>query len=165
MPVVLFTFHAYRSWSEANPRGYLQRGTSGVQSPNPKLAEHRHKIAKQPPTRFTGVLREAVLAAAEDACARRDWSIYAGSCTPTHAHLLVAWIDSKQSTRRVAGQMKRAIGFQLSRDTQGEPRKWFSRGWDATPICDQSHLHHLMENYLPQHEQQGGVVRVWRSTR
>lgn len=45
MPVYLFTFHAYRSWREDNPNGYVQRGRAGIQPPNKALADYRAGIA------------------------------------------------------------------------------------------------------------------------
>ena len=47
MPVMLFTFHAYRSWTEDNARGYLQRGAhmlprQGREFPWRSVQDYKH---------------------------------------------------------------------------------------------------------------------------
>ena len=89
MSVYLITIHTYRSWSEDNPRGYVQRGQSGVQPPQPKLAEYRAGVATDPPVRFDrGQMRIAVETARE-VCVNLGERPVAASCTATHLHVLV----------------------------------------------------------------------------
>ena len=162
MPVALYTFHTYRSWSEANPRGYIQRGQPGVQQPNEGIARHRASRAIQPPMRLDGDLREQALRASLDACERRELILYAGSCTLTHLHLLVGIGSTERTLEDWARRLKRGIGFQLADVTGISGRKWFSRGWDIKRVEDRDHLTHLVEEYLPKHVAEGGVVRIFR---
>lgn len=101
MPVALVTLHAYRSWSEASPRGYVQRGESGVQRANKRLAAARAARALAPPARFDEAQRGFILDEARDIARRRRWRLHAGSCTGTHVHLVVSWRSSDIEEKQV----------------------------------------------------------------
>ena len=59
VPVYLVTTHAYRSWSEGNPRGYVQRG-QGLQKTSERLARWRADNARQEPARFSADVRKVI---------------------------------------------------------------------------------------------------------
>jgi REP element-mobilizing transposase RayT len=160
MPVALITIHAYRSWTEDNPRGYVQRGTPGVQRPNERLATHRAMIAKHPRVLFEAGQRALLIKAAAEVCASLTWRLHAAAVTPTHIHLLVSWKQRDTLVREISTLLKRKLGNRLSRRKGSRGNRWFSRGVDETPVRDRRHFDHLCGQYLPQHVEQNGVF--WR---
>ena len=161
MPVGLFTNHAYRSWSEGNPRGYVQRGKPGVQPPNVRLAQHRAAIATAPPVRFDRQQMDLLINSAREVCQELGWRLHAAACTPTHVHLVVSWKDSTPQ-RQVMTLLKRKLGHRLSKHKGTNGNRWFSRGGDEKPVTDRRHFDHLLRKYLPGHMNQHGVF--WRET-
>lgn len=150
MPVYLITFHAYRSWSEDNPRGYVQRGQPGIQPPSSALERYRNKIAKRMPVRFSLSQRQQLLEMYCDICTRRSWTPYAGAITDTHLHLLLSW-KTWQPLKHVTWTLKRLLGMSLSKQANVTGSQWFSRGCDRKRIHDHDHFTHLMDTYLPRH--------------
>lgn len=90
MPIYLLTLHAYRSWTEDNPRGYVQRGRPGIQSPQPRLAQYRARIAKHPSARLDRAQMHLSLDVTREVCENLNHGPLAGSCTATHLHALVS---------------------------------------------------------------------------
>lgn len=157
MPVYLLTLHAYRSWREDDPRGYVQRGKAGVQKPNAGLARYRDSTAKQPPAGFDA--HDLIIGAVRDVCGHRDWRPHGVSVTPTHVHVLVSWRGDAEA-RDVAATLKRIVGLRLSKAAGQVGRRWFSRGSDETRVRDPQHFEFLLEIYLPKHVNEGG--KYWR---
>ncbi len=115
MPVFHFTLHAYRSWHEDDPRGYVQRGEEGVQPPNPKLAAHRDQLAKQSEVRFTKEQMLLLLDGVRTTCERKGWLAYAAAATCTHVHAVISWTEERTADQVQAG-LKSGLGFCLSLD-------------------------------------------------
>jgi len=107
MPIYLVTLHTYRSWTEDNPHGYVQRGRAGIQPPQPRLARHRAQIAKHAPVRFCRKQMQLALDVAQEVSVRLGHSPLAGSCTAMHLHVVVSVVPStiagRMSTGRKAG--------------------------------------------------------------
>src|SRR5882672_4433285 len=95
MPVFHFTMHAYRSWAEDNPKGYVQRGQPGIQPPNERLARHRAKIAKASPVLFDDPQKKLLIDCSQSICGDFNWRLHAAAATPTHLHLLISWKDAR----------------------------------------------------------------------
>lgn len=191
MPAVLVTPHAYRSWSEADARGYLQHGR-GLQPTNDRLAKWREEHALQPPNRFDLPYHDLLHNLAADVCKAENVTLHAASVTPTHLHLLISFSDARcnchvseaadvnprphpqqprryhpktcpawQRAHRLAVRLKRVAGGKLSTATAQPGRKWFSRGEDISPVRDRAHYTHHLQTYLPKHAAEGGTVRVY----
>lgn len=163
MPVALITIHAYRSWTEDNPRGYVQRGKGGVQPPNTRLARHRAMIAACPPMLFDEHQQNLLLDCAQEMCATFNWRLHAASVTATHMHLLISWSRRDTRVREISTLLKRKLGNRLSRHKGTRGNRWFSRGADETHVRDRKHFDHLRNEYLPRHIEQGGVC--WRESK
>ena len=172
MPVFFITVHTYRSWSEANPRGYIQRGEHGYKKPNEGLAAERSGRAKHPPTRLSVQQQQLVLDGLREICNTLEVKPYAASCTPTHWHLLAGWIEdyaaltcgvqpAQQQAKALVTRLKRVVGSKLSAHRGSTGNRWFSRGWDIEPVANQGHFDHLIEAYLPKHAAEGGCVEIW----
>lgn len=185
MPVYLLTVHAYHSWDESNPRGYVQRG-KGLQPPNPDRARWRRGYASHPPRRFTKPQQRVIHTALVAHTDTTELTLHAASTTSTHLHALVSFkspactcgasrkhclkrCPARQSVEAFTTAMKRSVGGALTGAAKAaEPpdapktrRKWFSRGWDITPVRGRGHFDFLLTDYLPKHEREGGMVRMY----
>jgi REP element-mobilizing transposase RayT len=137
----------------------VQRGKTGVQRPNPRLAKHRAAIAAQPPVRFDDDQQCVLLEGARELCAEHEWRLHAASATPTHLHVLVSWTDQTIAVRDITTTLKRQLGRRLSKHKGTEGNRWFSRGEDEKPVTDREHFDYLCTEYLPAHIHQNG--RFW----
>ncbi|MEM6505845.1 MAG: hypothetical protein AAF711_10300, partial [Planctomycetota bacterium] len=149
MPVYFITVHTYRSWREDNPWGYIQRGKPGVQRPNARLAEYRQQSATGPRVELTEPQIVSVLKSLHEVCLNLEVTPYAASCTPTHWHLLVGWIETDElkvateaadQSRSIATRLKRVVGSKLSAEVGQTGLRWFSHGWHIERIDEQKHF-------------------------
>ncbi len=159
MPVYLISLHAYRSWDEDNPRGYVQRGREGVQPPSAALARWRASRAKHPAVRLDAIQRQLLIDAAQEIAARRTWTLYAMCATPTHIHMIVGWRE-RQDLDKAIHTLKRLFGLALSRHVGTTGNRWFSRGCDRKRVRDREHFDHLVKTYLPKHVNESGIVWI-----
>lgn len=188
MPVLLVTMHAYRSWPEGDPRGYVRHGL-GLQPTNEKIQNWRAGHAGQPPNRFGRAEQKLIHGLLPEIGEDQEVELFAVSVTPTHVHAVVSFVspmcdcsagprvDTRGSAKKhhdkscaawkkghdFAVKAKRVIGGRLSKATQQPGRKWFSRGEDISPVWDRQHLRYLLTRYLPKHEGEGGLVKVYRT--
>ena len=165
MAVYLLTFHAYRSWREDRPEGYVQRGVPGVQPASEDLAWWRAQRAQAPVRRFQPAERRFLVSMAKEICANCGWRLYATSCTGSHVHVIIGWQNANtpddDMARQIATRMKRVMGMKLGERAGVRGAKWFSRGCDLTRVKNRAHFDFLRGTYLPRHEREGGVVRVF----
>jgi REP element-mobilizing transposase RayT len=157
MGVYHITLHAYRSWGADHPKGYVQRGEWGIKPTNVQLAQHRNRIAGQEPTRFTPDMQRAAIEMVKDFCRRRGYVLHGVSVTPTHVHVVLSWED-EQDPKQAAIRLKQLLGMRLGEVTGRRGWKWFSRGQDVKPVEDRKHLDYLIDEYLPEHIHEQGVV-------
>jgi hypothetical protein len=179
MPVYLLTMHAYRSWREDRPEGYVQRG-EGRMLPNESLARWRAERASHPEARFERDVQQTMHEIIALIAAERHVRLHACVTTPTHVHVLMSFrnpactcgasehcrrgCEGKEHAETVIVRMKRKMGQAVAQKMGTRGRPWFSRGWDATPVRTQDHFDHLMEVYLPGHEaEQAGIFRAIRN--
>lgn len=155
------TFHAYRSWSEDNPKGYVQRGKAGVQPPNSRLAKHRAAIALQPSVRFGTAQKRVLIASTRRICEDIGARVHGVSVTPTHVHVLVSWRDAR-GPRALSTPLKQKLGRDLSHHKGTKGNRWFSRGCDEELVTDHKHFDYLLAQYLPKHLSENGIV--WRES-
>ncbi len=183
MPVYHLTVHAFGSWTENHPRGYVQR-SEGLKPPNERLHRARRALQKQPAVRFDATQQALIHEAALATMKRRDIRLHAAAVTATHAHLILSYhhplctcrspasacgappdycqrgCPARTSAEKAAGRFKKNAGMALSSSAPAVGRRWFSRGWDLTPVRTPQHLSHLMTDYLPAHTAEGGLVRI-----
>lgn len=177
MPVYLLTAHAYRSWREDDPRGYVQHG-EGLKSPDAERARWRERAAKQPPVRFELAAQAAMQGEVPVVTKAEHVTLYAVATCPTHVHTLVAFetppctcdggryclaeCPGRDRADNVMTRIKQCLGRRLALEANVRGRRWFSRGGDVTPVRNREHLRHLLSEYLPDHEvTQGGVCRAY----
>jgi hypothetical protein len=175
MPVYLGTSHAYRSWDEDHPTGYVQRD-EGLKPPSERLQQWRSDHAKHGPARFSVQQRRLLHDIAVMIAEERDIRLHAAATVLTHVHKLFSFrspactcgasefcepsCPARKCAERFITRAKQKMGQQLAKGEGTSGRPWFSRGWDLTPVRDQTHFDYLVETYLPDHERyQGGIFR------
>jgi hypothetical protein len=173
VPVYLITIHAYRSWSEGNPRGYVQRG-QGLQKTNERLARWRADNARQEPARFSGEVRNVISRVVDDIAVERKVRLHARAATGTHVHVLISFgipactcgaskfcgkgCEARRFVEAFTIRLKRKMGQAVAKFNETSGRQWFSRGWDLTRIRDREHFDFMVGKYLPRHEgREGGL--------
>ena len=165
MPVFHFTLHAYRSWHEDDPRGYVQRGEEGIQPSNPNLAAYRDRLASQSEVRFSADQMILLLDAVRTTCERRNWIAHGATATCTHVHAVIRWTQ-EQTAEQVQAGLKSGLGFCLSKEKGTTGNRWFSRGGAPARVEDHAHLFHLLNDYLPKHAtDEGGLFRNYEDER
>jgi hypothetical protein len=177
MPVYLFTVHAYRSWSEGNRNGYIQRD-EGLKPPSPNLANWREEHASHDPARFDladqELLHEILIAILKEKSCR----LHAGATTMTHVHGLTSFKEplcgcqgaewcrrgcpGRMNAERLIIRLKQKMGQALAKKHETSGRPYFSRGWDLTPIRSQKHFQYHIETYLPKHTREEGIFKFYK---
>lgn len=171
MPVYMITLHTYRSWKADNPKGYVQRGKQGIQTPNPVLASQRACLANDPERHFNDDQKQFIIDQAYEIITNRKLRLHAVSCTSTHTHLIISWLGTEAffsdinqpfgQARLLANKVKTILATLLSKNEGTTGNRWFSRGCDCTPVDDRDHLNHLLDQYLPKHRREGGLVCIF----
>lgn len=157
MPVYLLTFDVYRSWSPGNPRGYVRHGEARIRNCDPRVAADYEARARQQPVRFDHAQQVWLLAVAQEACQLGDYRLHAIAATVTHVYLLISW-RLHTGWKTVGDQLKRVLGYRLSKQAGSTGQRWFSRGYSRKQVRDRSHLARLLQCYLPGHRRQHGCV-------
>lgn len=173
----MMTAHAYRSWSEDHPNGFIQR-REGLKKPSTKLAALRAAKARFEKARFELdaqiVLHEVVLEISKEF----EMRLHAAATCPTHVHVIYSFrspactcgaakhcrkaCPAKIFAEEIFVRMKRKMGQQIAQLKKTSGRTWFSRGWDTTPVRNRGHFDYLTTEYLPKHEQeQAGICRIY----
>ena len=177
MPVYLMTAHAYRSWREDHPRGYVQR-REGLKESSVNLARHRAAIARHAEARFEVEVQELLHSVIVEIAAEQEVRLHACVTCPTHVHILVSFrspacicgaskycgrgCEARERAEGVIVRMKRKMGQAVAAREGTKGRPWFSRGWDLTRVGTRGHFDHLVGEYLPKHEvEQAGVFRKY----
>jgi hypothetical protein len=178
MPVYLCTIHAYRSWSEGHPRGFVQRG-DGLKKTNQRLARWRADHASHEPARFAPQTQELILDVTVQIAQECKTRLHVITVTRTHVHMLISFRSPACTcgasarhcrkncpARDLAGKFivrdKRKVGQAIAKQQATAGRPWLSRGWDMTPVKDRPHFDHLVQRYLPKHvSAENGIMRVF----
>ena len=112
MPVYLLTAHAYRSWREDHPRGYVQRG-EGLKEPSTPLAEWRAQRAHFEEVRFERGMQEwlhpIVVAMAEE----KEVRLHVCATCPTHVHIVVSFLSPAGFRRSIVQRNVRREGARM----------------------------------------------------
>jgi len=200
VPVYHLTHHAFGSWTEDHPSGYVQRGR-GLQPPSDRLHRARRAAQQQPAVRFTPKQQALILDTAAATLDRAGLRLHAAAVCPTHVHLVFSFTapachcvdgsrqkprqrlrgygvsgggydpaatpihrvrtcDARRHAEQITRRLKRDAGLAVADAAAIRGRKWFSRGWDLTPVRTPEHLTFLQTDYLPRHEtDQAGLYR------
>lgn len=167
----MITIHAYPSWTEDNPKGYHQRGEHGVNPPDHDKANQRARIANDPPIHFNTPQQNTIIELTEDILQRRCIRLHALSITPTHLHFIASWFGEESIFEKIDQEIKQAdhlasktkniLSTLLSKQYDKPGTRWFSRGAGCTLVTDHEHLSYLMQQYLPKHVEEGGLIRIY----
>jgi len=162
MPVYLFTFHAYRSWTPADPRGYVRHGEEKIRPTNQQMAKWYDRDAKQEPVVWSATDQGILIAAAREMSQHKAYRLHAIVANPSHVHVLASWGGQETQWSHVAHTFKRILGMKLSKAHATTGRRWFSRGGSRKRVRDREHFDHLVSSYLPKHRLQG--AQCWFET-
>ncbi len=152
MAVYLFTYHAYRSWSPANPRGYVKR-TQGILPRDAKMAQRYDEAAKHPAVRFDRSMQQVMCEELQALCAQQSWRLHYACITATHVHVLVSW-ETFIEFGKVRLRLKQRLGRALSVACD-QTGPWFVQGSSRKQVRDHQHFDYLRQRYLPRKTHRG----------
>jgi hypothetical protein len=177
MPVYLITSHAYGSWSEDHPNGYVQRD-EGLKPSAPGLAKWRDDHSSHGPAEFDHDSQLAILDIVEQITAEKQTHLHGAAATKTHVHKLISFRSpactcgatnyckpdcaARVFAEKVATRLKQKMGQAVAKLNSTNGRPWFSRGWDLSRVADKAHFDYLLGTYLPKHAtRENGIVRIY----
>jgi REP element-mobilizing transposase RayT len=178
MPVYLITMHAYRSWNEDDPKGYVQR-REGLKPSSKALAKWRATHARQSPARFTPETRAVIADVVVQISDERKVRLHAQSVTSTHVHALISFespactcgasdycyaqCEARAHTEKLIARLKQKMGQAVAKHMHTTGRQWFSRGSNISPVRNRDHFNFLCETYLPRHQgREEGIVHIYK---
>lgn len=66
-------------------------------------------------------------------------------------NVLVSWLDAALAFERVRGRIKNLLSLDLSRQAGTTGRPWFAGEASRRRVTEDTHLRHLLDEYLPKH--------------
>jgi REP element-mobilizing transposase RayT len=129
----------YGTWLPGDWRGWVKKGVSGIQLPNPNLERRARAQMVEEAVLLTSQQREIVERTIADHCRIRGWHLHAANARTNHGHVVVtaaldpalvrdqfkAWCSRKLSD---SAGLTKVVAKKAGR------RHWFTEGGDAEVI-------------------------------
>jgi REP element-mobilizing transposase RayT len=147
MPILAYhiTWTTYGTWLPGDSRGWIQSGTSGIQTPD----EHRQRFAglalAEEPVILAAHQRAIVQQTIADHCRIRNWTLHAVNARSNHVHVVVtANVDADEVMRQFKAWCSRKLsddaGLTERVAARAGRRHWFTEGGDKEIIEDETYL-------------------------
>ena len=146
MPIAfLITWTTYGTWLHGDTRGWVEKGTLGIQVPDPERERQARAAMAEPEVRLSQVQRDIVEDTVRDHCRRRGWTMHAVRARTNHVHVV---ISADRDPEEMRDQLKAWCSHRLSDHAgltravakKAGRRHWFTEGGDVQTIEDEEHL-------------------------
>jgi REP element-mobilizing transposase RayT len=135
----------YGTWLPGDWRGWVQKGTLGIQQPDPKLEQAARERMAEEIVVLTPEQRGLVEKTIADHCRIRGWQLHAVNARSNHVHVVVS---ANRDPKDVRDQFKAwcsrklsdAAGLTKAVATKAGRKHWFTEGGDHELICDGEYL-------------------------
>src|SRR5438132_13645292 len=97
------TWTTYGTWLQGDERGWVKKGTAGIQDPEPGRQERCYQLLKTSPTTLNQQQRLLIQVTIEAHCDHRKWKLHAVNVRSNHIHVVVTAAMDPDS---VMGQFK-----------------------------------------------------------
>ena len=149
----LITWTTYGTWLHGDARGWVQKGISGIQEPNPEREHQARALMAESEVRLTSAQRVIIEETIRDHCRRRGWVLHAVNARSNHVHVVVT---AERDPEAVRDQLKSWCSRKLSDHaglTEAVARKagrrhWFTEGGDIQKIDEEEHLQNAIHYVL-----------------
>ena len=147
MPVYLSTYHAYGTWLPDKEKGYMRR-KRGLLPKNSDRADLYRSQMPSDPAIFDDKTQKILIEAVRSTQEHLDITIRLIATDASHVHILLQWPDNKPWDK-----IRASIKVKLSKELKliDANRKWLSQGASRKQVKEDEHLHHLENEYLPDH--------------
>ncbi len=151
------TFHivwtTYGTWLPGDQRGWVHKGTRGVQPPDEEReAAARRRLAQQP-VQLTDPQRRIVEQTIRTHCRVRGWSPYAVNVRSNHVHVVLrtdreAWDVMKQLKSWCSRRLSDAERLDDVVARRAGRRRWFTEGGKCKTIENEQYLENAVQYVL-----------------
>jgi REP element-mobilizing transposase RayT len=142
------TWTTYGTWLQGDERGWVKKGTSGIQEPDSRCQEHCQQLLKTLPVTLDPQQRLLVQATIEAHCHHRGWKLHAVNVRSNHVHIVVTAAMEPDS---VMGQFKAWCSRRLNEHERGLRRssdpslalgakRWWTHGGWKKRVDDEDYL-------------------------
>lgn len=143
----------YGTWLPGDARGWVKKGTLGIQGPDPKREQQARAHMAESDVVLDAGQRALVEQVIRDHCGIRNWTLHAVNVRSNHIHVVVtadrdpgnvmnqfkAWCSRKLSD---AAGLKHIVGVKAGR------RHWFTEGGNKEVIEDEEYLENAIRYVL-----------------
>jgi REP element-mobilizing transposase RayT len=143
-PLAYFiTWITYGTWLPGDTRGWLKRGSSVIQEPDPTLAAAAEDAMREAPVVLTPAQRALVDSVIVKHCEIRKWILHTRNVRTNHVHVVVsAALDGDEVRTQLKAWCSRRLSEQVGLLGNGKDgqRRWFTEKGDVQWIADEEHL-------------------------
>ena len=143
-PLAYFiTWTTYGAWLPGDERGWLKKGSSVIQAPDPEWNAAARYAMTDEPVVLTQAQRNLVDSVIVKHCEIRKWILHARNVRSNHVHVVVsAAIDGEEILAQLKAWCSRRLSEQagLARKNKNGQRRWFTEKGDIKWIDDEEHL-------------------------
>ena len=135
----------YGTWLPGDWRGWVKKGVSGIQAPDPKREQAARQRMVEEPVLLTPAQRGLVEKTIADHCRIRGWTLHAVHARTNHVHVVVTAdrehdIVRDQFKAWCSRKLSEAAGLSAPVATKAGRRHWFTEGGDHEIIGHEEYL-------------------------
>jgi REP element-mobilizing transposase RayT len=143
----------YGTWLPGDWRGWIKKGFSGIQSPDPGLERSSRRRLAEPPVLLSIEQRVLVENTIIDHCGIRNWPLHAVNSRTNHVHVVVSADGEPEMARDqfkawCSRKLSDAAGLRKKVAKKAGRRHWFTEGGDAEAIEDEEYLDNAVRYVL-----------------
>ena len=147
MPILAYhiTWTTYGTWLPGDDRGWIKKGASGIQPPDPERACSASELMVEGAVRLSPAQRAIVEETIADHCRIRKWTLHAMNARSNHVHVVVtADLDPEEVMEQLKAWCSRrlsdAAGLTEPVAAKAGRRHWFTEGGDKEIIENETYL-------------------------
>jgi REP element-mobilizing transposase RayT len=149
----LLTWTTYGTWLPGDRRGWVQKGTLGIQNPDLEREAQARAAMVEPAVVLTKEQRELAENTIRDHCRIRGWTLHAVNARTNHVHVVVT---AERDPEEIMDQFKAWCSRKLSDQAgltkvvakKAGRRRWFTEGGDKKRLEDEEALQNAIRYVL-----------------
>jgi REP element-mobilizing transposase RayT len=142
----LITWTTYGTWLPGDERGWVDRGTPGVQAPDPARQGAAYQQLVEAPVILDPEQRALVEATVRAHCDFRHWSLHAVNVRSNHVHVVVT--APATEPKKVMDQFKAWCSRRLNERAGKVQDRWWTRHGSTKWINDEDYFHNAIRYVL-----------------